>query len=305
VSETGTREAAGSVHVNTRTLGGIRIHTIQTGGIKLDGGAMFGVVPKPLWERRLPADALNRIQFGMRVMLVEHASGLVLVDTGAGSKENDKFHEIYGVENAGSGGLTLLEDGLKALGVQPADVSLVINTHLHFDHAGGNTVRSADGEIRPAFPNARYLVQRREFEFATNLNERTVASYYTHNYMPISDAGLFDFVAGEVEVLDGVTVIPTPGHVPGHQSVLVTSGGESALFLGDVAPTATHLPLPWIMGYDVEPLVTLESKRRILGRALEEQWLVVFEHDWRVEWGYLAHDGKKYGIQASPGARHR
>ena len=158
---------------------------------------MFGVVPKPLWERRIAADERNRIQLGMRCLLIEHPDGVVLVDAGAGNKENAKFHEIYGVENAGSGGRTCLEDALASLGRAPEDISVVIDTHLHFDHAGGNTWSDADGVIRPAFPNARYVVQEGEYQFATRTNERTAASYFPHNFVPVRDAGQFDLVRGE------------------------------------------------------------------------------------------------------------
>ena len=282
--------------VESRQLGKWRIHAIQAGGQKLDGGAMFGVVPKPLWERRIPADPRNRIQLGMRCLLIEHPSGLVLIDTGAGNKEDEKFHDIYGVENRGENGATQLEDGLRDLRVQPSDVNFVINTHLHFDHGGGNTTKTADGRIVPTFPKARHVVQAGEYEYATHTNERTAASYFPRNFVPIHDAGMFDFVRGEKTILEGVTLIPTPGHVPHHQGVLLESDGEKAFYLADLSPTAAHLPLPWIMGYDVEPLVTLETKRRIMKRALEEQWLMVFEHDAMVPWGRLTHDGKAYGL---------
>ena len=282
--------------VETRRLGSLTMHAIQAGGQRLDGGAMFGVVPKPLWERRIPADERNRIQLGMRCLLIEHPQGLVLVDTGAGNKEDAKFHEIYGVENAGAKGRTLLEDGLAQLGARPADVGLVVNTHLHFDHAGGNTYRDERGEVRPSFPNARYVVQNGELHYATKTNERTAASYLAPNFQPLVDAGVIDEVVGEVELLPGIMTLPTPGHTPFHQSVLVESDGEVACFLGDVCPTAAHLPLPWIMGYDVEPLVTLESKRWLLRRAREEGWLLVFEHDAKVAWDRIAHDGKAYGL---------
>ncbi len=283
--------------VVTRTLGGMRVHAIQAGGQKLDGGAMFGVVPKPLWERRIPADARNRIQLGMRCLLIEHPSGLVLIDTGAGNKENEKFHEIYGVENAGADGRTLLEDGLREVGATTSDVFMVINTHLHFDHGGGNTFRDQSGAVLPTFPNARYVVQRRDFDFATHANERTAASYFPHNFVAVEKAGQFDFVEGERDILDGIRVLPSPGHVPGHQSVLISSGGDTAIYLGDLVPTKAHLPLPWIMGYDVEPLVTLESKRGILARAEKEHWLVVFEHDWETAWSFVDHDGKSYVLR--------
>jgi glyoxylase-like metal-dependent hydrolase (beta-lactamase superfamily II) len=286
--------------VQTSRIGRLTVHAIQAGGQKLDGGAMFGVVPKPLWERRIPADERNRIALGMRCLLIEHDNGLVLIDTGAGNKENEKFYGIYGIENSGAGGRTALEDGLRAVGVEPKDVALVINTHLHFDHAGGNTYRSEDGTIWPTFPKARYAVQAREYEFAAHSNERTAASYFPHNYELLREAGLLELLNGEQEIVPGLRGIPTPGHTPGHQSIMIESDGTKALYLGDLVPTTSHLPLPWIMGYDVEPLVTLETKRRILARALEEQWMLVFEHDAEHAWGYIAHDGKSYGYCEQP-----
>ena len=284
--------------VQSAQLGRWRIHALQAGGQKLDGGAMFGVVPKPLWERKIKPDDRNRIPLGMRCLLIEHESGLILIDTGAGNKENDKFHEIYGVENRGENDGTQLEDALRDLRVQPSDVSLVINTHLHFDHAGGNTRRTADGRIVLALPNARYVVQRGEYEWATHTNERTAASYFPHNFAPIHDAGRFTLVDGEMEVAKGITVMPTPGHTPHHQSIRLESDGEVALYLGDLVPTVHHLPLPWIMGYDVEPLVTLETKRKVLTRAAEEGWVMIFEHDARIPWSRIANDGKGFALSS-------
>jgi glyoxylase-like metal-dependent hydrolase (beta-lactamase superfamily II) len=282
--------------VERRTVGGLVVHAIQAGGQRLDGGAMFGVVPKPLWERRLPADERNRIPLGMRCLVLEHGVGPVVIDTGAGNKETEKFHDIYGIENRGVDGRTALEDGLREIGIRPEDVSLVINTHLHFDHGGGNTWRDRGGEVRPTFPNARYVVQRGEYHYATHTNERTAASYFSHNFVPLYERGMVELVDGERDIVRGIRVLPTPGHVPHHQSILIESGGERALFLGDLVPTQHHLPLPWIMGYDVEPLVTLETKRRVLARAREEAWLVVFEHDAHTAWGRVSHDGKTYAL---------
>ena len=282
--------------LDTRTIGSVKVHAIQAGGQQLDGGAMFGVVPKTLWSRRLAADDKNRIPMGMRCLLIEHPHGLVLIDTGSGNKETPKFHDIYGIENRGRDGRTALEDGIRAAGHAPEDVSLVINTHLHFDHAGGNTWRTPTGEVQAAFPNARYLVQRGEFEYAMHTNERTAASYFPPNWAPVMAADRFDLVSGAVEILPGLSVLPTPGHTPHHQSVLLRSGGETLCFLGDVVPTVHHLPLPWIMGYDVEPLVTLESKRTLLADALRGDWLLVFEHDAHVGFGRVAHDGKAYRL---------
>lgn len=257
----------------------MKLWSITGNSQKLDGGAMFGVVPKPLWEKRIAPDGRNRIPLAMRPMLVEHPAGLVLVDTGLGDKEDAKFHEIYGIENAGDPGPTPLEDALRSLGHQPADVRWVINTHLHFDHAGGNTLRDGADGVRLGYPDATYLVQRNELEYARHTNERTRASYLPHNFEPVDAAGRWRLLEGGGEVLPGIAVRPTPGHVPWHQSVLVRDGGETLCFLGDLIPTIHHLPLPWIMGYDVEPLRTLESKRALLAEAGREGWLLAFEHD--------------------------
>jgi glyoxylase-like metal-dependent hydrolase (beta-lactamase superfamily II) len=286
--------------VESRQIGSFRVHAIQAGGQKLDGGAMFGVVPKPLWERRISPDARNRIQLGMRCLLIEHDIGLILIDNGAGNKENDKFHDIYGVENRGEAGLTRLEDGLAKLGHSTADIALMIDTHLHFDHAGGNTRKSASGQVELSFPKARYVVQKGEYHYATHTNERTAASYFNHNFVPVAEAGRYDFVDGEKEIVRGITLIPTPGHTPHHQGVLIDGGSERAFYLADLSPTASHLPLPWIMGYDVEPLVTLETKRRILQRASSEDWLLIFEHDASTPWGRLDPSQKAYALRQGP-----
>jgi len=274
------------------TVGRLKCHALEGGRQHLDGGAMFGVVPKPLWEKRIPPDARNRIPLALRCVLIEHDAGLVLVDTGLGNKEDAKFRDIYGVENAGRPGPTQLEDALAELSFAPGDVRWVIDTHLHFDHAGGNTVRDEAGAVRPTFPAATYVVQKRELDFARHTNERTAASYLRHNFDPIT----FTLIDGETEVLPGLRCLPTPGHVPYHQSVLVESGGERACFLADLVPTSAHLPLPWIMGYDLEPLVTLESKRRLYARAEAEGWLLWFEHDPEVVAGRLGRDGKGFGL---------
>ncbi|MDP3774223.1 MAG: MBL fold metallo-hydrolase [Gemmatimonadales bacterium] len=274
-------------------VGRLTCWTLEGGLQRLDGGAMFGVVPKPLWERRIPADDRNRIPLAMRCLLVEHPDGLVLIDTGLGNKENAKFLDIYGVENAGDPGPTPLEDAIRETGHQPADVTWVINSHLHFDHAGGNTVKRENGAVEVAFPNATYVVQRRELEFATIPNERIRASYLAPNFAPITALDRWRLLDGEADVLPGIRAIPTPGHVPYHQSILVSDSGESACFLGDLVPTSAHLPAPWIMGYDLEPLVTLATKKALLPRAAQEGWQLVFEHDPVVARGRVGRDEKK------------
>ncbi|HIF21961.1 MAG TPA: MBL fold metallo-hydrolase [Gemmatimonadetes bacterium] len=272
-------------------VGSIRIHALEAGLQWLDGGAMFGVVPKPLWQRKTPSDDRNRIPLALRCLLIEAPNALVLVDTGIGSKESEKFHDLYGVDNAGEP--TRLEDGIRHAGFEPEDVDIVLSTHLHFDHAGGNTILDASGVLRPAFPKARHVVQKAEFEFASGGNERVRASYLRPNFVPVAEAGLWDFVEGDADITDGVSVLRTPGHTPHHQSVLVRSGGDTACYLADVCPTTAHMPLPWIMGYDLEPMVTLESKRSLWARAREEEWLLVFEHDAHVPWGRLDPDSPR------------
>lgn len=293
-------EAGAPLLVRTRALGDFRVHALEAGTQRLDGGAMFGVVPKPLWERRIPADERNRIPLGLRCLLVETRDALVLVETGLGNKEDAKFRDIYGVDNAaspGSGAPDRLQEAVRLAGFSPEDVGVVVNTHLHFDHAGGNTFRDAEGAVRLSFPNARYHVQRGEWDWAHRANERTQASYLPDNFVPVMRAGRLELVEGATEILPGIATLPTPGHCPFHQSVLVRSGGETACFMADVVPTMAHLPLPWIMGYDVEPLVTLESKRALLRRAVDERWLLVSTHDPATPWGYVEADAKGVALR--------
>jgi glyoxylase-like metal-dependent hydrolase (beta-lactamase superfamily II) len=282
----------------TFSVGRLRCHTLEGGRQRLDGGAMFGVVPRTLWRTRIEPDERNRIPLAMRCLLVEHPDGLVLIDTALGNKEDAKFQDIYGVENQGLEGATQLEDALASAGFLPKDVKWVINTHLHFDHAGGNTSMDPDlvndprRHIRPTFPNATYVVQQGELEFAGHTNERTRASYLPHNFEPITAAGRWRLLRGDEQVLPGIGVRLTPGHVPYHQVVLLSDGGETAVFVADLFPTMAHLPLPWIMGYDLEPLRTLESKRALLAEAVAGQWRLVFEHDPRVASGRPVQAGK-------------
>jgi glyoxylase-like metal-dependent hydrolase (beta-lactamase superfamily II) len=286
-----------SLH-QTFHVGGLRCHTVEGGLQRLDGGAMFGVVPRTLWRTRAEPDDRNRIPLAMRCVLVEHSDGLVLIDTALGNKEEPKFLDIYGVENPGLEGATQLEDALASAGFLPRDVRWVINTHLHFDHAGGNTTMDPDLEndprrhVRPTFPNATYVVQRGELEFARHTTERTRASYLPHNFEPIAMADRWRLIEGDTEVLPGISVRLTPGHVPYHQVVMLRDRGETGVFVGDLFPTTAHLPLPWIMGYDLEPLRTLESKRALLGQAVSEGWRLIFEHDPRVALARPEQEGK-------------
>jgi glyoxylase-like metal-dependent hydrolase (beta-lactamase superfamily II) len=265
-------------------LGAFDIYPVSDGRFRLDGGAMFGVVPKVLWEKCCPSDEFNRIPLSLTALLIRANGKNILVDTGLGPKEDGRFQRMFAVERTP----TIL-GSLKRLDLGPDDIDLVINTHLHFDHAGGNTMRE-NGNIRPVFSKARYVIQRGEFEDAFRANERTIASYRPDNFIPIDHIKQWEFLHGDTEIVPGVTAVVTAGHTRYHQSVKIESEGQVAFFLGDLIPTVSHLPLPYIMGYDLFPIQTLETKRWVLDRAFEERWLLLFEHDPAVQAGYVRKD---------------
>ncbi|HIE65978.1 MAG TPA: MBL fold metallo-hydrolase [Nitrospiria bacterium] len=263
-------------------LGQFEIYPITDGVLRLDGGAMFGIVPKVLWEKHHSPDDLNRIKLELGSLLIKAHGFNILVDTGIGNKGDEKFNQMYGVERQPS-----LEESLSQFNLLPGDIDLVINTHFHFDHAGGNTRRDDRGEVHPTFPKAAYFIQKGEWEFANKPNERTRGSYLLDNYEVLPKAGRLNLLEGDSEILKGISVIRTPGHTPHHQSIFIESNGKKAVFLGDLIPTASHIPLPYIMGYDLFPLTTLETKRKLLEQAAEEQWLLIFQHDPKVRMGYV------------------
>jgi glyoxylase-like metal-dependent hydrolase (beta-lactamase superfamily II) len=272
-------------------LGDLQVTLLDGGRIWLDGGAMFGVVPKVLWERERSPDDRNRIELAMNVLLIEDGKRRILVDTAAGDRWDDRFREIYRLESRGADSL------LAPAGLVPDQVDLVLNTHLHFDHAGGNTVRAAGG-LAPAFPNAEYVVQKGELAAARDTTERNRASYRADDFEPVVQQGQFRFVEGDAAVTEHIGVRLAPGHTPFHHVPVVRSGGESLAFLGDLVPTASHLPYPYIMAYDLDPLATLRSKKRLLPEAAREGWTVVFEHDSRLPMGVLEESGGR--IQVRP-----
>lgn len=266
---------------------GERTVTVLSDGLqRLDGGAMFGVVPKVLWEKRLPADERNRIRLGMNCLLVEGPEGRTVVETGSGGKDDAKFRDIYGLERDGG-----LPARLEAAGAPVETIDRVVLTHLHFDHAGGATRFDEDGEAVPTFPNATYHLSRAEFEDAMSPNARNAASYLERNFAPLEEREVARWVADGDEVVPGISVLATPGHTAHHLSVAVDDGaGRKIVFLGDLVPTTHHLPAPWVMAYDLYPVTTLETKQRFLPEIHAADWLCAFVHDADHPLAYLRPD---------------
>ncbi|MDA8217528.1 MAG: MBL fold metallo-hydrolase [Dehalococcoidales bacterium] len=272
-------------------LGALELVFVPDGHFRLDGGMLFGVVPRVLWQKRASPDTENRVALEMNCLLIKGPDGHnIIVDTGLGTHLSEKERgQVWGLEE----GPRLL-DGLRALGLAPEDIDLVVNSHLHLDHSGGNTT-IRDGRIVPTFPRARYLVQRREWEDACHVNERTRASYFPQYLAPLAEAGVLELLDGETQLTPYLRVMPSPGHTAGHQSVLIGEGDDKALYLGDVAPFTVHFErLAWIPAIDVFPLTTLETKRSLVTEALHNDHRLIFYHDPQTTAGRLSHveDGK-------------
>jgi methylmalonyl-CoA epimerase len=269
--------------------GDLTLTTLHDGPFRLDGGAMFGVVPKPLWEKLAPADDRNRIQMAMRPLLVEASWGRLLVDCGVGEKMPEKARDIYALDRS-----VHLDHALASRGLDAAAIDTVLATHLHFDHFGGATARGPDGLV-PRFPNARYLIREAEWEDATHPHERNRASYLQDDFVPLKPAGVVDFYAGDMTVRPGVRVVRTGGHTGQHQIVYLESGGKTAVFAADLVPTTAHLQDPWVMGYDLFPMDVLAFKKRFIREAIDREYLIFFEHDPLVAAGVIRErDGKRW-----------
>jgi glyoxylase-like metal-dependent hydrolase (beta-lactamase superfamily II) len=275
-------------------LGDVTVHLLNDGRFALDGGAMYGVVPRALWEKHDPPDEKNRVTLGLNIALVLTGGKKVLVDAGIGDKWSDKERAIYRIERT----RTLL-DSLRELGYGPEDIDVVVNTHLHFDHAGGNTTLR-DGKVVPTFPKARYVVQMGEWEDATHPNERNRASYLEPNFVPLAESRQLETVQGQAEVAPGVHVVPVGGHTAYHQMVIVEGGRQALVIPTDLVPTASHLPLPYIMGYDLFPVGTLEAKRRVLKDAAERGSTLLFYHDVRTPLGKIKLEKDRYVLAEQP-----
>jgi glyoxylase-like metal-dependent hydrolase (beta-lactamase superfamily II) len=254
-------------------FGEIEVLPLHGGNFYLDGGAMFGAVPKTLWEKKAPADERNRIRLAANSLLVRAAGKNIVVETGNGTKWDPKLRNIYGIQEGDP-----LRDSLSKVGVAPEEVDMVINTHLHFDHAGGNT-RVVGGRDVPVFSNAQYVVQRAELEHAMNPTERDRASYFADRFVPVSEAAQWRLVDGDVEIVPGISVVRIPGHNADIQAVKISGGNRTVIFVADMLPTRHHLPLAWMPGYDLYPLQTLETKRKRIAEIVAQGWIVAFGHD--------------------------
>lgn len=259
-------------------IGSYTLHTIETGRFGLDGGAMFGVVPKPLWEKQMAPDARNRISLNMRCLLLEGAGRVMLIDNGLGDKYDDKFAGIYAVDPSHSN----LRSSLEAAGFTPEDITDVILTHLHFDHCGGSTTRQGEALVL-TFPNATYHVQQAHWDWARSPNARERASFLAENIEPLATSQQIHLLDGDGPLFPGVRVMTVNGHTEGQQLVKISGPEGTLVYVADLLPTTAHVRLPWIMAYDVRPLVTLREKQAFLEAAVAENWQLFFEHDPDVE----------------------
>ncbi len=278
--------------VDKISLGKFTIYGLRDGYFYLDGGTMFGVVPRVLWEKIYPPDDKNRIKMGLNSLLIQTENALVLVETGIGAGLDPKFSTFYSVEREPG----LLEEIIN-LGFEAEDIDYVINTHLHFDHCGGNTHKDAGGRWIPTFSNAEYVIQKGEWEYALNPCYRDKPSYMPNNFMPLEEHGCLRLVEGKAKVSAGVDVLLASGHTSHHQCVKISSEDNAVFFLGDMVPMSAHVGLSYIMSYDLYPLETLANKKIYLERAFSENWIVAFVHDAELFFGRIIKKDKKYFLE--------
>ena len=266
------------------TLGDFELTVLSDGHYFLDGGAMFGVVPKPLWEKRAPADEQNRILLGLNTVIVRTGKHTVAIETGIGNKLPPKLREIYGAQ-------AQLLDAFAAAQIRPEEIDIVINSHLHFDHCGWNTTRTPDGRIEPTFPNARYFAHRGEVFHGHLQLERDAVSYISDNYDPLIASGqmtLLETEPGETNpIVPGISVECFPGHTDQLLAVHIDSAGQRATYISDLIPTTAHLDITWVMGYDLDPLTCIAERKRFYQRAIPEKWLVLFTHDHHTPFAHI------------------
>jgi len=274
-------------------IGNYSLCSIQTGLFRLDGGAMFGVVPKNLWQKTNPGDAQNRIEMCTRALLLVSDDKKILIDNGIGYKLSDKVNKIYDVDYSNFS----VEKSLSAAGTNSDEITDVILTHLHFDHCGGSTYRDADGIVRPTYKNATYYVQQKQFEWAMNPSERDRASFFPENYVPLFEKKMLKFTNEEFRFDEFITLLPLNGHTNHMQLLKISDGEKCLIYLADLVPTAGHVPAPYIMGYDLFPLTTLDEKKKYLKQITDNDWMVLFEHDPHSECARIGLNEKGYFIK--------
>jgi glyoxylase-like metal-dependent hydrolase (beta-lactamase superfamily II) len=270
------------------TLGDFELTSVSDGTYPLDGGALFGVIPKVMWSRRVEAagfavDDRNYVTTGLNSLLIRTGKQTVLVETGIGNKLSERMVKFFGQP-------AKLIQNLAAAGVAPEDVDIVINTHLHFDHCGWNTVRDKTGKIAPTFPRAKYFAPEGEWQYARRPSERDLISYLTDNYDPLVASGQMTLLKGGEEIVPGISVKTFRGHTAHMQAVIVQSGGKTACYISDLIPTTAHIDITWGMAFDLYPLDTIESRKQYYAQAIPEKWLTVFTHDAKTPWAYVEKD---------------
>lgn len=272
-------------------IGDIEITRLLDGTFRVDGGAMFGVVPRTLWASRAAPDRENRVTLALNCYLVRTEDATLLLDTGAGPDVGRRHTDFYSFDRRPG-----LFESLAELGLGPRDIDIVVNSHLHFDHCGGNTLKKADGTWVPAFPRARYVVQRGEWEQALKPVERDKPSYMPARLKPLADAGLLDLIDGDGPIAPGVEAVGVAGHTAFHQGVRVTAAGRTFFYAADAVPTAAHVDLDYIMSFDLYPVATFDAKKALLARAEEERWILGFSHDLRIPFGRLRRAGRRLEV---------
>jgi glyoxylase-like metal-dependent hydrolase (beta-lactamase superfamily II) len=265
------------------TLGDFELSIFSDGTYPLDGGAFFGVVPKVMWSRKVQPDEKNYVTAGLNSLLIRTGKQNVLVETGIGNKLSERMIKFYGQP------AKLLEN-LGAAGISPEEIDIVINSHLHFDHCGWNTICDSDGKIVPTFPRAKYYAPEGEWQYARKPSERDAISYISDNYDPLVASGRMTLLKGGEEIVPGISVKTFPGHTAHMQGIIVQSGGETACYISDLIPTSAHIDITWGMSFDLYPLQTVESKKQYYSRAIPEKWLTVFTHDPKISWAYIEKD---------------
>jgi len=273
-------------------FGEYRVEVVSDCEFRLDGGAMFGVVPRNLWSKTCPPDEQNRIRMNMNCLFIEGHGQRILIDTGIGEKWSDKQRAIYGIDRKRS-----FDESLRSIaGVGSADITIVVNTHLHFDHAGGNTYLSKSGEAVPAFPNARYFVSRDEYEHAEAPSERDRVSYLPDNWRPLKDTGQLELQEPEYEIVPGLRMETQAGHNRSMQCARLKQDRETLFGFADLVPMRAHVPFAWIMGFDLYPIETLEAKKRLLPQAARENWTCLFYHDPDQAFGCIVESDGKFRV---------